>query len=465
MSLNIKFGTDGWRGIMAADFTFANLRRVSAAVAKYIQEQGAAQQGLVIGRDTRFLAEEFADTVAQCMTSYGIPVYLIEGASPTPVTAHAILQKQAAGAVMLTASHNPPQYNGFKFIPHYAGPATPQITNRIVELIRGEEEEAAANRDLITPFDPKPAYLKFLAKQVDFSIIARAQLKPVINPMYGAGIGILEEVFTSLNLEYAVQNNWRDPLYGGTMPEPKPELLGDLSQAVLAGEGNIGLALDGDADRFGVIDSTGHYLLPNELLCLLASYLLEVKGVRGPIARTVTTTTLLDRIAAHYQCPIIETPVGFKYQGQAMMEQGAILAGEESGGLSILGHIPEKDGILACLLAAEMTAHFNKPLSQVYQELTQRFGAVFTRRLDFHCTNQEKEAILAKLRDFDPRAIAGVAVTEILTLDGWKYVLADGSWLLVRASGTEAVFRLYGEAGSLEELNRIQGALADTLGL
>lgn len=464
MTVAIKFGTDGWRGIIADDFTLSNTARVSGAVARYLVEKRLAAKGLVIGYDTRFMAEDFALRVAQVVSSYGIPVYMTDKASPTPVTAYSILDKKAAGAVMLTASHNPPKYSGFKFIPEYAGPATPEITDRIVELISEGEEQYTPQPQLIQTFDPRPAYYKFLARQVDLTKIQAAGIPCVVNPMHGAGIGYLEEILGDLGLSLTVQRDWRDPLYGGTMPEPKPELLIDMQEAILEGAASLGLALDGDADRFGIIDETGHYLLPNELLCLLAEYLLSVRGLKGPIARTVSTTTLLDRIACHHGVEIIETPVGFKYQGQAMLNQGAILAGEESGGLSIKGHIPEKDGILACLLAAEMTAHYNKPLSQVYQELTDVYGRVFTRRLDFHCSQAEKEAALARLKEYRPEKIAQIPVSATATIDGWKYTLADGSWLLVRASGTEAVFRIYCESDTPAKLDILQNYLAGELG-
>lgn len=461
----ISFGTDGWRGIIAEDFTFANLRRVSAALANYLQQEGKADMGLVIGYDTRFLAEEFANTVADVMTAAGIKVYMTNQASPTPVTAYAILTKKAAGAVMLTASHNPPEHNGFKFIPEYAGPALPHVTNRIIELVPNTATKVQGNPDLIETFDPRPAYFEFLAKQVDFQKIKNSGLNIVVNPMHGAGIGYLEEILDQIGLAVTSQRSWRDPLFGGQMPEPKPALLEDMRQAVIEGHGELGLALDGDGDRFGIIDATGAYILPNEVLSLLARYLLEERKVKGSIARTVSTTTLLDRIAAKHGARVIETAVGFKYQAQAMMEQNAFLAGEESGGLSIVGHVPEKDGILACLLMAELTAHYGKPLSSVLEDIYSEYGRLYTRRLDFHCTAQQKEQILNQLKSYKPQEVAGHKVADIVTIDGYKYVLENGSWALIRPSGTEAMFRIYGEAGTEADLGRIQQALAQYLGL
>ena len=463
--MKIKFGTDGWRGIIAEDFTFANLRRVSAAVARYIKEEGKSEQGLVIGRDTRFLAEEFARTVAETMTAAGIKVYLTKEAMPTPVTAYSVLAKKAAGAVMLTASHNPPEYNGFKFIPDYAGPALPHITDRITALIPETADPVRGNQDLAEIFDPKPAYYDFLSRQVDLEKMKASGLRVVINPMHGAGIGYLEEVFAKLDLPASSQRNWRDPLFGGQMPEPKPALLEDLRQAILAGQGDLGLALDGDGDRFGIIDGTGAYILPNEVLALLARYLIEVRGLKGTIARTVSTTTLLDRIAARHGIPVIETPVGFKYQAQAMLEQQAFLAGEESGGLSIAGHIPEKDGILACLLMAEITAHYGKPLTAVLADIYMECGRLYTRRLDLKCTPEVKAKVLEKLATFAPSEIGGLKVTGAVKIDGSKFILEKGSWVLVRPSGTEALFRIYAEAETELELSKIQQSMAAKLGL
>lgn len=463
--MEIKFGTDGWRGIIAEDFTFGNLRRVSIALARYLEEEGLAVRGLVIGRDTRFLAQEFAQEVANIMTSRGIKVFMTTEASPTPVTAYSVLAKQAAGAVMLTASHNPPEYNGIKFIPQYAGPALPQITEKITRLIPESAEKVRGKGELVEIFDPKADYFSFLSKSVGLEKVRASGLKVVVNPMHGAGIGYLEEIFRGLGLEVSSQRDWRDPLFGGQLPEPKPDLLQDLRRAVESGQGQLGLALDGDGDRFGIIDATGTYILPNQVLCLLARYLLGVRNLKGSIARTVSTTTLLDRIAKKYGAGIIETPVGFKYQAQAMLEAGAILAGEESGGLSIAGHIPEKDGILACLLMAELTAHYGEPLSAVLEGIYQEYGRVFTRRLDYHCQPWEKEGILERKESFRPELLAGQGVTEINRLDGCKYILENGSWVLVRPSGTEAVFRIYGEAESEQDLDRMQKFLAQELGL
>lgn len=461
--MDIKFGTDGWRGVIAADFTFANLARVSAAVACYLRQENLSAKPVIVGHDTRFLSEEFARVVTDQFTGRGFTVFQARGANPTPAVACAIVEHNAAGAVMLTASHNPPRYHGFKFIPWYAGPALPHITDKITALLDEVQPEIAPRPQLAKEFDPRPAYFHRLEEQVDLDAIARSGLRLAINPMHGAGIGYLETVLSGRGVPVIAQCDWRDPLFGGRMPEPKPELLRDLAELVASGQADLGLALDGDADRFGIIDAAGEYILPNQVLCLLAEYLITDKGWRGPLARTVSTTTLLDRIAAAHGLEVIETPVGFKYQAQALMERGAILAGEESGGLSIRGHIPEKDGILACLLLAEIAA--KKPLRTRLADLYSRYGRVYTRRIDCHCSREQKEQVLAALEQWTPTTINGVAVEDVITIDGWKYQLADKSWVLVRPSGTESLFRIYAEGESAQQVSALQDQVCNQLGL
>ena len=486
MSHKISFGTDGWRGIIAKDFTFDNVRLVARAVAAYINEEGIGQRGIVIGRDNRFLAEEFAETVAEEFNQQGIPVFMCCGATPTPVTAYAIKLHKAAGAVMLTASHNPPPYNGFKFIPETAGPALPHITKKIEENIAklqaGEpsdvyalippegrygnlvedENKAVCGCTMEKPFDQ---YVKHLAGIIDMKTIGQAGLKIIIDPMYGAGIGYLEHILGNAGVEVEVFHNQRDPLFGGTLPEPTGKSLEELKQRVTMGKANLGLALDGDADRFGIIDANGEYITPNQFLPLLYYHLLTVKGWRGPVARTVATTHLLDRLAAKYSQRVYESPVGFKYIGQNLLEKECILGGEESGGLSIKGHIPEKDGILAGLLAAEMVAYHGKSLTELLAQIYTEFGRLYSERLDIHTTPELKETILEQLKEFSPIELGGQRVVDKTSLDGVKLVLADGAWVLIRPSGTEPLFRIYTEANSLEQKEKLQQEVKSLLKL
>ncbi|MGB9803652.1 phosphoglucomutase/phosphomannomutase family protein, partial [Desulfofundulus sp.] len=391
MPASISFGTDGWRGILARDFTFDNVALVTRAVADYLEAHRLAEKGVVVGYDNRFLSEQLAATVADVFTARGIPVHLTGRATPTPVTAFAIREYRAGGAVMLTASHNPPEYNGFKFIPEYAGPALPHITREIEDNIHrlqaaGEHPGApagppgAAAREI----DPRPAYFEHIRKLVDLEAVRKARLKVVVDPMYGAGIGYLEDILAGEGIQVEVIHNRRDPLFGGSLPEPTGKSLGELRSLVLERNAHLGLALDGDADRFGIIDRDGTYIAPNLFLPLLYYHMLETRGERGPVARTVATTHLLDRLARAYDQEAYETPVGFKYIGQHLLEKGCLLGGEESGGLSVRGHIPEKDGILAGLLAAEMVAAHGKSLADLASGVWSRFGRLYSERLDVH---------------------------------------------------------------------------------
>jgi len=457
----IAFGTDGWRGVIADDFTFANVTLVTQAIADYLTERGLADRGVVVGYDNRFLSDRFAAAVAAVLRGRGIPVLMSEKPRPTPVIAFAVKHFGAAGAVMLTASHNPPEYNGLKFIPDYAGPALPHITRAIEEHLRRRESEGAAPAAQVEGaevkgIDPDPAYHRHLASLIDFPAIRRAGVKVVVDPLYGAGIGYLEAALGGDGVTVEALHAYRDPLFGGSLPDPSEKHLGPLRERVLATGAHLGLGLDGDADRLGLIDGDGTYISPNQFFALAAFHLYEVRQERGPLARTVATTHLVDRIAGAYGQEVIETPVGFKYIGRCLLERGAVAGGEESGGFSVRGHIPEKDGILAGLLATEMVAVQGKSLTALLEEVMRRFGRVHSERIDVRTTPAAKERILEKLRGLAPASLGGRAVKERVTLDGVKLVRDDGAWVLVRASGTEPVFRIYTEAGTPDEVAAIR---------
>jgi len=446
----ISFGTDGWRGVMAGDFVFDRVRLVAAAVAEYIRSQDAAGRGVVVGYDNRFLSEHFATAVAKVLTGRDIPVFLPGRSIPTPVAAFAVRHLGAAGAVMLTASHNPPEYNGIKFIPDYAGPALPPVTQAIEENIRrlapgfgsGEGEGRA---DLVRELDVKSAYLDHLAGLVDLAAIGGAGRKIICDPMYGAGTGYLEEALARGGVETGTLHGVRDPLFGGHLPDPSAGFLGPLRDRVTAEGAVLGLALDGDADRFGLIDADGTFVSPNSFLPLLYRYLLVERGIRGPVTRSAATTHLLDRVAARYGQEVLETPVGFKYIGQNLREKGCVLGGEESGGLSVKGHVPEKDGVLAGLLAAEMTAVTGLSLGDLARRLTAEVGALISTRFDLPTDGEGKRRAVERLAAYRPATLGGVEVVGRDAPDGVRFRLADGGWALVRASGTEPVFRLYVE--------------------
>ncbi len=466
----IKFGTDGWRAIIAEDFTFQNLRFVSKAVANHINKQEKLKdKGLIVAYDNRFMAEEFAGQVAGVLVAAGIKVYITERATPTPATAFGVVHLQTAGALMLTASHNPAPYMGIKFIPHYAGPAMPEETDKIIAelekvLSSGEvpfKDIEGMGADLVEKIDLKKDYLNHLNTVIDKDKITASSLKVVVDPMHGAGGGYIEEFLKGLCEVKAIRNN-RDPLFGGSLPDPSQKYLALLGEEIKKNNAHLGMALDGDADRLGIIDSEGIFYSPNQILTLFLHYLVKDKGLKGKVARTVATTHMLDMIAKKHGLEVIETPVGFKYIGQALREEGAFIGGEESGGVSIRGHMPEKDGIMAGLLFAEMLATTRKTPKELFAEIKAEYGSLESRRLDIACKEDEKPAIVEKLKNWEPKTLAGQEVKEVNRIDGIK-VLLENSWCLVRPSGTEAVFRVYLEGPGQEELDSLAEAVAKEL--
>jgi|LSQX01.3.fsa_nt_gb alpha-D-glucose phosphate-specific phosphoglucomutase len=470
----IKFGTDGWRAVIARDFTFANCRLVAQGIAGYVNSANLAKKGIIIGYDNRFMSPDFARECARVLLGNGIKVYLMSRPVPTPVTAFAIQVKETGGAIMITASHNPPEYNGIKFIPEYAGPALPDVTDAVEKEIQrvidsGKVYELAldeaAQFDLFEEIDVDEEYQAQLLKMTQVDAFKNNPIRVVVDPMFGAGIGYLDKVLSRLGCEVFPINNHRDPLFGGSLPEPTDANLADLKRAVTSYKADIGLALDGDADRFGIIDNEGHFINANRFMALLLEHLLNSRQFRGPVARSIATTHMLDRIARKNGLSAMETPVGFKYIGQCLRDKGCMLGGEESGGLSILGHVPEKDGILACLLAAEMVAYHGKTLAGLENELSEKYGTMYSHRLDVKVNPADKSVVLNKLEEYRPKSIAGIAVESISSLEGLKIVLEEGSWVLVRPSGTEPLFRIYVETGQEEQLPALQKEVLQALGL
>ncbi len=464
--MGIKFGTDGWRAIMAEEFTFPNVRIVAYAIAKYIKEQKKESKGIVIGYDTRFLSDKFAETCAQVMMAADIKVYLMERDAPTPVTAFTVLEKNAAGAIMLTASHNPPYYNGLKFIPEYGGPANTQITGQIeanIATIMPNEKilemsiEKGVAAKKIEKIDPSEAYFKKIHELVDFETIRKSKITVAYDALYSTGRNYVDTLLAQNGIKTRVIHNMRDPLFGGGMPEPSAENLTQLISIVKDNKLTIGLSTDGDADRFGIVDSLGVYLTPNQVISILFLHLIKRRKFQGSVVRTVATTHLIDKIAAKHNITVHEVPVGFKYICEKMLTENVIIGGEESGGLSILGHIPEKDGILADLLMCEVAAIENKPLSIVFKNIMDEYGEVYTDRINIHLKNDEqKNAIMLKLKVDPPSFIQNVKVNSVNDIDGYKFTLKDGSWILVRASGTEPVLRMYIEGVTRDMQRKLQ---------
>lgn len=460
----IKFGTDGWRSIIAEDFTFPNVRVVAQAIADYINNSQKPGEGIVVGYDNRFLSERFAAAVGEVFTANGIPVYIPERAIPTPVAAFSIKEIGARGAVMLTASHNPPEYHGIKFIPEFAGPALPEETDQIEvnvkkvqktgRILRMEPSQAEA-QGLWRSIEPLEPYIQHILTLVDPEKIADKCVKVVIDPLFGAGMGYIDKVMASLGCRAETIHNYRDPLFGGSMPDPSESNLVELKQRVLDTGADLGIALDGDADRFGIIDRTGKFFTPNEILSLLLEHLIVNREQKGLVARTCATTHMLDRIALAHGLEVKETKVGFKYIGQEMVHHDVLLGGEESGGMSIRGHIPEKDGILGACLVIDLLTVANTTLTQIQEKLFQDYGRLISKRWDVHVEPGEKERVLEELQEFSPETLNSRPVISKLSIDGTKLIADDGSWVLIRPSGTEPIFRVYAEADSWEHLEGI----------
>lgn len=451
--MKIKFGTSGWRAIISDEFTFKNVRIVSQAIAEYLKKINGKR--VIVARDTRFMTERYARLVAEVLTANGIKVLMPENPTPTPVVSFAIRHHKLDGGINITASHNPPEYCGIKFNPADGSPAPPEVTQQIESFIASLDENKvssmslveANSKDLFEIFDPKPDYLNALARIVDFEAIKRANLKVIVDLMYGTAMGYLDELCSKLCKDVEIFHNYRDPYFGGNRPEPDEERLALLADRLKNKGWNVVLAVDGDADRFGVVDDEGRYVKANEVIALLAHHLYKNKNMKGPVARTVATSHAVDEVAKAFEEKVIETPVGFKFLASVLLNEKAVIAGEESGGLSTANHVPEKDGILACLLILEMIAYEGKPLSQIRKEFRERYGNFFNSRIDFELSNEEeKKKLFEKFENLQQHS-TDLKVVSSDRIDGLRYFFdKPGSWLLVRASGTEPVIRVYFEA-------------------
>jgi len=459
----ITFGTSGWRGIMCEDFIFENVKVVTQAIADNVKASGEAAKGIIIGYDSRFMGESFARESARVLTGAGIKTFLCVRDTPTPVIAFEILRRGTAGGINFTASHNPPEYNGIKFSPSSGGPALPETTNDIErranemagEICYKECSLAEATQSgLLVEIDPMPAYLSDLAQKVDFSVIAKLGTIAV-NPLYGTARGYLAEPLKAHGVQVVQMNANRDPYFGGFPPEPSEKYIQDFIKLVQKDpEIRLGIATDGDADRFGIVDGDGSFIEPNYIIALLLDYLIRVKGMTGGVGRSVATSHLVDAVAKLHGVEVFETPVGFKYIGELISQDKIIIGGEESAGLTIKGHVPEKDGILACLLVAEMVAREGMPVKELLERLYSKVGRYLTKRVNISLS-PELEAVFPERIAATPTSFAGAQVKERVTVDGNKFILEDGSWLLFRKSGTEPVVRLYCEASSEERLQAL----------
>ena len=471
MASQIRFGTDGWRAIIAQDFTFANVARCTQGVVDYLRDTGVAEQGLVVGYDTRFLSREFAETVACVCAGNGIRAWLTQEAAPTPVVSFSVLDKQAAGAAIITASHNPGIWNGFKFKPDYAGSATDEITGLLEDRIDPVVEPATLSlaegkeRGLVVEFDPRPSYLERIAALVDLPSIRRAGLKVMVDSMYGAGAGYIAGLVSGGSTTVTEMNGYRNPAFPGMdQPEPIGHNLRDLMAKVPSEGASVGIALDGDADRVGIVDEMGSFISTLEVFSLLALYLLEHKGVRGPLVKGITSSIMLNKLAERYGVDIHDMPVGFKHIGPKFSDVDGIMGGEESGGFAFRGHIPERDGILSGLYVLEFMARTGKTPSQLIGDLFAMVGPHYYRRRDVAFQAAARSDIQRRLRSDELTELGGLTVRHSDEIDG-KRLFFDSAWLASRFSGTEPLLRIYCEAESPELVDKLLDAASEYLGV
>ncbi len=463
---SIKFGTSGWRAVIAEDFTVGNIRIVCQGIAQYLRQKKIGQQGIVIGYDTRFLGERFAKVAIEVMAAHGIPCLLCDRDTPTPAISYHVLSRNLAGGINISASHHSPEWNGLKFTPDWGGPALPETTKaielRILPLLHGEHIkwctwERAQSDGMVRYFDPQPDYLKALEHHVDCDRIRNGRIRVVFDPLFGTTRNYLDEFLRRAGAKMAVLHHWRDPYFGGFRPEPTHETLQELKDTVCREGAHLGLATDGDGDRFGVVDADGTFIQANDLLAVLLDYLIKSRQWTGAVARSVATTHLIDAVAAHHGLSVHETPVGFKYIGELLAKGEVEFGGEESAGLSIKGHVPEKDGILAGALVAEMVAFTGKTIKELLADLFERIGTFYNRRMDL-IISESMQAQVKQVVEHPPGTFAGSEVVQVNKMDGCKLVLPDGGWFLIRPSGTEPIVRCYGEAKTPDRLEAIMQA-------
>jgi phosphoglucomutase len=483
----VRFGTSGWRAIIAEDFTFRNVEAVARAIGEVAREDSPAGDtvSLAIGYDGRFLSESFARTCALVLCADGVKVLLPRHVVPTPVISYVVRALRLTGGIVVTASHNPPEYNGLKYSPADGAPASPEVTRRIEMRANAHMAETvsrarfpaagAAQQELVDAavrnrdvewLDPYEAYRAHLFNRVQVDILRRARLRVVADVFYGAGRGYLPQLLQDAGCQVTALHEEANPLFGGRRPDPLGENVRELAQIVRESDAVLGLAVDGDADRFGIVDGDGCYIAANYVLALLFDYLVESRGWRGEVVRSVVTSHLLDAVAAARGVSVHQTPTGFKFIGARLVDNPHefILGGEESNGLTIRGHVPEKDGVLACLLVAEMVAARGQSLRACLGDLFSHVGERCADRLDLELGETDKQALLRRLAENPPHDIGGLAVSHVERLDGFKFLLADGGFVAFRASGTEPLVRCYLDATGRAALDAMRGGVRAIVG-
>jgi phosphoglucomutase len=461
MATQIKFGTSGWRAVMAEEFTCANVGRALGGIARYVTSQKPLGARVIVARDPRFLGETFCAMAADILSAGGITPLVIAEAAPTPAISHAVMRERADGAINFTASHNPPEYNGIKFSTSDGAPALPEVTQKIeaeIAALDGSEVKPQSRSKVVTEsLDPRGAYLARLREIVDFKVIKQAGLRVVFDPFWGAARDYPDALLRDSGVEVAAVHDYRDVLFGGHAPEPDDHLLKDARGKMQETKAHIGIATDGDADRFGILDADGTFFQPNYIIALLFDYLVESRGWKNGVGKSVATTNLINALAEYHHIELHETPVGFKYIGELIKQDKIVIGGEESAGLSIRHHVPEKDGILAGLLCCEMVACRGKSLGRQLQDLFVKVGSFYSKRENFRLTPEVKATFTKKLEQ-TPHDFFGRKVKQVVRADGLKLVCQDGSWVCYRLSGTEPVVRVYSEASGEAELAKLSVA-------
>jgi phosphomannomutase len=474
----IHFGTDGWRAVISDTFTFHNLRLVGQAIADAVGSEhwlnGKATfenidaHKMVVGYDTRFLSDRYAVDMARVLAANGYKVLLSQSDAPTPVISFTVRHQGAIGGVMITASHNAPRYNGVKLKAAYGGSALPEQCRRVEVYLNDNEErgrgpnqmdfEQARQAGLIQRVNPLPAYYDHLRTLINFDLIADNPQRVVVDSMYGSGRGVIKGILQGTGCEVQEIRAELNPGFGGVHPEPIGRYLGALATAISTGMGDLGLVTDGDGDRIGAMDGRGNFVDPHKIMALSLRYLVEKRGWRGPVIRTVSTSSMIDRLAERYGLPMHETPVGFNHIADYMLQGDVLIGGEESGGISFHGHIPEGDGALMGLLLLEIVATSGKTLHELVENLLDEVGPAFYQRTDLRLRHPvSKEVMSRSLVEEAPSTIGGEKVASISTIDGVKYMIADGSWLLIRPSGTEPVLRVYAEGRTPQMVHDLLG--------
>jgi alpha-D-glucose phosphate-specific phosphoglucomutase len=464
MDAQIKFGTSGWRAIVADEFTHRNVRRAVTGIARYVAGQNPNGPRLIVGRDPRYMGETFVAIAAEILAAHGITPLVIDEAAPTPAISFEITRLNADGAINFTASHNPPEYNGIKFNSSDGAPALPEVTKAIeTEVVKADSENGALSGNVqqeTEHLDVKPDYLARLREAVDLSVIAKSGLKVVFDPLWGAGRGYSDFLLREAGVPVATVHDVRDVLFGGHAPEPEDRLLEEAREQMKKTGARIAIATDGDADRFGIVDEDGTFLQPNYVIALLFDYLAETRGWKNGVAKSVATTNLINALADFHKVELHETPVGFKYIGELIKADKIAIGGEESAGLSIRHHVPEKDGIIAGLLCCEMVARRGKSLGEQLRDLFAKVGSFYPVRENFRLTPEVKAQFTNKLGS-EPRDFSGRKVQKVVRTDGLKLVFDDGSWVCYRLSGTEPVVRVYTEARSQDDSARLSAVAKD----